>query len=464
MALPSQMDRVTEVSRPFTARSVAWTTTTGGKVGLAVSGVFVLAMLGYGVVQLFSGSPRSASAEPIVAATNPTNKANPTNAAGARTTPPVMNTPSNTPPNSPTGAPLAATPLASDADAPVSLSQGRGSDAQPSNPAPSTPATSTPAAPSPGRPAGVDVTRSDLTPTPSTNAPGSSIPGSPASAGGTGGAGGTQPQPTGALPPTGSSASVRSLIEEGDRAMSASNPVQARVLYSRAYVSPDITRADQSTLRDKMSAISEDLVFSPRIAAGDLMVEAYTVASGDSLVRIARRRELGTDWRLIQRTNRISNPSALKVGQKLKLIRGPFHAVVHKGDYRLDLFQGSPDEPERWQYIRSFRVGLGAGNSTPLGTFVIRQNSKLVNPHWVNPRDGTKFSANDPKNPIGEFWLGWQGLGDSAIITGYGLHGTIEPESIGSEKSMGCVRLGDTDIALLYELLVEQISMVKVVP
>lgn len=456
MALPSQMDRVTEVSRPFTARSAAWTTTTGGKVGLAVAGVFVLATLGYGGSRLFSGSPQAAKAEPL-AANNSVTKASPT----PRTTPSTPGAPSPSP--TPTAAPVAAAPVVSDADAPVALSLGRGAEAQPTTPSPSTPstpATSTPAAPTPGRPAGVDVTRSDLTPTPSTSAPGSSTPGGPAPTGATG----SQPQPTGALPSTGSSASVRSLIEEGDRAMSAGNPVQARVLYSRAYLSTDITRADQSTLRDKMSAISEDLLFSPRIAAGDPMVEAYTVASGDSLVRIAKRRELGTDWRLIQRTNRISNPSALKIGQKLKLIRGPFHAVVHKGDYRLDLFQGSPDEPERWQYIRSFRVGLGAGNSTPLGTFVIRQNSKLVNPHWVNPRDGTKFSADDPKNPIGEFWLGWQGLGDSAIITGYGLHGTIEPESIGSEKSMGCVRLGDADIALLYELLVEQISMVKVVP
>jgi LysM repeat protein len=444
------MDRVTEVSRPFTARSAAWTTTTGGKVGLAVAGVFVLATLGYGGVRLFSGSPQAAKAEPLASATNPATR--PTPAA-----PINSNTPTPTP-----AAPAAAVPGSGDStgtDAPVSLSLGRGAEAQPTTPPPSNPATSTPVAPTPGRPAGVDVTRPDLTPTPSTSAPGSSTPG-----GGPAPTGATGTQPTGALPSTGSSASVRALIEEGDRAMSAGNPVQARVLYSRAYLSTDITRADQSTLRDKMSAISEDLIFSPRIASGDPMVEAYTVASGDSLVRIAKRRELGTDWRLIQRINRISNPSALKVGQKLKLIRGPFHAVVHKGDFRLDLFQGSPDEPERWQYIRSFRVGLGAGNSTPLGTFVIRPNSKLVNPHWVNPRDGTKFDANDPKNPIGEFWLGWQGLGDSAIITGYGLHGTIEPESIGSEKSMGCVRLGDADIALLYELLVEQISMVKVVP
>ncbi len=455
MALPSQMDRVTEVSRPYTARQSVWATTPGGKVGLAVAGVVVLAMVGYGGLRMLgsSGAPSEAAAKSDAAAKM--------NAAGTAPAPLPSPTPTPTPQPAATGT-LAAGAAAPGADeqAPVSLTQGRSAEPQPATTPPTAPATSTPGATTPGRPAGVDVTRPDLTPTPSTSAPGSSTTGGPAPTG----TPAAQPQPTGALPSTGSSASVRALIEEGDRAMSAGNPVQARVLYSRAYLSTDITRADQSTLRDKMSAISEDLLFSPRIASGDPMVEAYTVASGDSLVRIAKRRELGTDWRLIQRINRISNPSALKVGQKLKLIRGPFHAVVHKGDFRLDLFQGSPDEPERWQYIRSFRVGLGAGNSTPLGTFVIRQNSKLVNPHWVNPRDGTKYDANDPKNPIGEFWLGWQGLGDSAIITGYGLHGTIEPESIGSEKSMGCVRLGDADIALLYELLVEQISMVKVVP
>jgi hypothetical protein len=194
------------------------------------------------------------------------------------------------------------------------------------------------------------------------------------------------------------------------------------------------------------------------------MSEVYSIASGDSLVRVTKRRELAVDWRLIQRVNRISDPGALKIGQKLKLIRGPFHAIVHKADFRLDLFHGSPDEPERWQYIRSFRVGLGEGNSTPVGAFTIRSNSKLVNPHWVNPRTGEKFDANDPKNPIGEYWLGWDGVGDSALYKGYGLHGTIDPDSIGQQKSMGCVRMGAEDIKLIYELLVEQISTVKVVP
>ncbi|MDI1289897.1 MAG: L,D-transpeptidase family protein, partial [bacterium] len=198
--------------------------------------------------------------------------------------------------------------------------------------------------------------------------------------------------------------------------------------------------------------------------AGDPLSETYTVASGDALVKIAKKRDLATDYRFIQRVNGITNPGSLKIGQKLKLVRGPFHAVVSKSDYRLDVFSGSPDEPEAWVYIRSFPVGLGSENGTPLGTFVVKKNSKLVNPHWVNPKTGEKFDADDPKNPIGEYWLGWEGQGSSSVYTGFGLHGTIEPSSIGNQKSMGCVRMLDQDIATVWEMLAEQISVVKVVP
>src|SRR5262249_41497922 len=154
-------------------------------------------------------------------------------------------------------------------------------------------------------------------------------------------------------------------------------------------------------------------------------------------------------------------PSKLKVGQKLKLVRGPFHAIVYKGDYRMDIFAGSPDEPDSWMFIRSIRVGLGENNGTPLGEYRVR--NKLANPDWRNPRTGEYFTANDPKNPIGEFWVGLEGVGQSVSNTGYGIHGTIDPNSIGQQKSMGCVRCADADIALVFEMLTEQISVVKIV-
>lgn len=269
-----------------------------------------------------------------------------------------------------------------------------------------------------------------------------------------------QTQPQNQLPPSASTADVISLMAQGETKLT-SDPVQARVLLSKAY--PKAAPSDQAAIRAKLEELNKTLLFSPKVTPGDPLTELYTIASGDSFVRITKKHDLAVHWGLLQRINGIS-PNALRVGQKIKLVRGPFHAVVHKSDYRIDIFQGAPDDPASWLFIKSCKVGLGEGNSTPPGTFVIRKNSKLMNPHWANPRTGQKFDADDPLNPIGERWLGFEGVGDSAPLTGYGLHGTIDPSSIGQQKSMGCVRMGDDDIALIYELLEEQVSVVKILP
>jgi hypothetical protein len=248
-----------------------------------------------------------------------------------------------------------------------------------------------------------------------------------------------------------------------DQRLAANDPVGARSILSRALAGAKLGESDRSQLRARLTELNQDLLFSSKIVKGDPMVETYSIASGDRLSTLPAKLGLATDWRLIQRVNGISDPNRIQLGQKLKLVRGPFHAVVHKRDYRLDLYAGAPEEESEWTYIRSFRVGLGEDNSTPTGSFIVKRDSKLINPHWVNPRTGEKFDKDDPKNPIGERWIGIDGLGADAIKTGYGIHGTIDPGSIGQQKSMGCVRMVDGDVELVYELLVEGISRVKIV-
>lgn len=188
------------------------------------------------------------------------------------------------------------------------------------------------------------------------------------------------------------------------------------------------------------------------------------VQPGDALSRIASREKLMTHWKLIQRVNRLNSPNTIRVGQSLKLVRGPFHAIVDKSDYRLDVYHGPAGQPSLWTYVTSFPVGLGEDDSTPSGRFVVRTNSKLENPAWVNPRNpAERYAGDDPDNPIGEFWVGIDGLGDDAVHTGLGLHGTIEPESIGMQRSMGCIRLGADDVAIVYEMLAEGESLVTIV-
>jgi len=259
-------------------------------------------------------------------------------------------------------------------------------------------------------------------------------------------------------------ADLQGLIRAADQKIQANDPVTARHLLNMALKSDTATEADRESLRSRITKLNADLIFSPTIYKDDPMTEVYTVQSGDSLTRIVPREGLAVETGFVARVNRMANANSLRVGQKLKLVRGPFHAVVTKSAFRMDVFAGNPGEESDWIYIRSFTVGLGEGDSTPVGTFIIRRNSKLINPPWINPRTRDKFGADDPKNPIGERWLGLEGTGASAAYAGYGIHGTIDPDSVGQMKSMGCVRLRTEDIEIVYDMLVEAISTVRIDP
>lgn len=260
---------------------------------------------------------------------------------------------------------------------------------------------------------------------------------------------------------------IAALIADADNALTANEPLVARLLLNRALHDPRATNADRQSIRARLTSINDELIFSPRVVEGDPLVERYVIKSGDSLSKIAAAQQLAIDWRLLQRVNRITDPRRIRVGQTIKLIRGPFDAVIDKSDFRLDLYAmvGSDDSADSRLYIRSFRVGLGEHDATPIGSWVVRRHSKLINPHWVNPRTGERFSPDNPDNPIGERWIGLEGTDDTTTqIQGIGIHGTIEPESIGTEASMGCVRLEAEDVEIVYETLVEGVSRIEIVP
>jgi hypothetical protein len=275
----------------------------------------------------------------------------------------------------------------------------------------------------------------------------------------------TAPPPSApATVPSSASPAAQALISPATAKLESGDPVGARVLFSRALADSRLTESDRQLVRDELSTINDDLVFSPRVAKDDPFVTAYAVQSGDSLIRIARKLATGPDYRLIARVNGMKDIGSLHEGQKLKVLKGPFHAIVNKSAYRLDVYMGPSDKQEDWVYVRSFRVGLGESNGTPIGMFTVKKGSKLIDPPWINPHTGEKFPGGDPKNPIGHRWVGLEGQGDTAKFTGYGIHGTIDPGSIGQQKSMGCIRMGDEDIQLVFELMGEQVSVVKIVP
>jgi LysM repeat protein len=260
------------------------------------------------------------------------------------------------------------------------------------------------------------------------------------------------PRPAETARPSGGDEAATQAMRTAEAEIARGRPAAARQILDTVYRTA-LSPTAKAEVRQSLSALNTQLIFSPTLYQDEPLTKAYVIEPGDALSRIATKEKLAVDWRLIQRVNQISDPGRIRVGQTLKLVRGPFHAVVSKSAYRLDLYQGEASDRSGWRYIASMSVGLGEGDSTPTGNFTVRPDSKLIDPLWVNPRTGEKFDASDPKNPIGERWIGLDGLGADAIKTGYGIHGTIDPGSIGQQRSMGCVRLGDKDVELVYELL-----------
>jgi LysM repeat protein len=248
------------------------------------------------------------------------------------------------------------------------------------------------------------------------------------------------------------------LLDDGIRQANAGRLVDARQTLSMALEQLDPYSRDAQTAREALGAINEVLVFSAKVAANDPYARAHKVQSGEFLSTIAK--PLGVDWNFIARINGITDPSKMRAGQSLKVITGRFHAVVRKASYELDLYLGEGSDRV---FVRTFKVGLGELDSTPVGRFAVA--SRVPNPDWKNPRTGEYFDRNDPRNPIGEFWVGMKGIEEKTRgMQGYGVHGTIDNDSIGTQASMGCVRMLPEDIALVYELLTNERNTIEIMP
>lgn len=241
-------------------------------------------------------------------------------------------------------------------------------------------------------------------------------------------------------------------LQEG-LSLGATDPIKARLLLSQALLSDALSEGDARQASNALSRFSAQLFLTPVYNANDSSCFQYTILPNDSLEKIVRKNKLGCDWRLVARMNNIKKPESIQVGKRIKLPKGPFSAVISKRDYRLDICMGIGSDRI---VVASLPVGLGEAGGTPLGRFRVRAGSKLLNPEWTHPVNGQRFEADDPANPIGEHWLGLEGIEESnSKFAGYGIHGTIDNDSIGHDRSLGCVRLLAADVALVWESLAD---------
>ena len=250
------------------------------------------------------------------------------------------------------------------------------------------------------------------------------------------------------------------LFDSATKRTTAGDLVGARKVLNDALVSGSLSPADTDQAMKQIATINQTLVFSDRRFKDDPRGGTYTVVHGDNLTKIARQYAVPIE--LLKQINNFKSDRDLKADQPIKVVQGPVCAVVNKGKFTIDLYLGSAGGSDS-VYLTSYPVGLGAENSTPTGTWQI--SSRTWHPSYDSPpgRPRQHFAGGDPKSPIGPCWLALEGTDGQAVgKQSYGIHGTVDPDSIGKMASEGCIRLRNEDAEKVFDLLVARKSVVLV--
>lgn len=237
----------------------------------------------------------------------------------------------------------------------------------------------------------------------------------------------------GTAPPSSSNAS---LIAQPSIAAASSNKVPFDEIQSLAMTKP-------AEALEKLSAFFDDPSLSPdestRVTqmldylAGTvvysrehLLESAYTVQPGEQLEEIAEKYHVTAP--LLAKINGLAGPSNLAPGTQLKVIRGPFCALVDKSRRQLSVFLFGG------LYAGSFAVGFGQDCPATDGQFIVLE--KKLNRTWP----GTSLSVASPSH--------WLDLGN-----GMGLHTNEDSASLDNDQARGCIRLTPAEAADVYDIL-----------
>jgi len=175
--------------------------------------------------------------------------------------------------------------------------------------------------------------------------------------------------------------------------------------------------------------------------------EYYAIESGDYLQKIARKYQ--TTVPLIKAMNGMETDT-IRAGARLMVYNGNFSIRVSKGQNTLDLMAGD-------KLFKRYSVGTGKFGKTPAVQFEIVD--KITEPPWTRPSDNKQIEYGDPENVLGTRWMKIVSE-DHPEITGFGIHGTWERDSIGKQSSAGCIRMLNEEVEELFDLVPRKTSVI----
>ena len=113
------------------------------------------------------------------------------------------------------------------------------------------------------------------------------------------------------------------------------------------YDDPRLSPAEKQQLNQLLDQVAGTVVYSTQ----HLLEAPYEVQPGERLEDIAQR--YNVPWQLLAKINGIDDPQTLRAGERLKVMRGPFAAVISLDKRQLTLLLGDGS------YAGRFNIGIG---------------------------------------------------------------------------------------------------------
>jgi LysM repeat protein len=208
------------------------------------------------------------------------------------------------------------------------------------------------------------------------------------------------------------------LMEAAYRDLEAGKLAEVHQTLSLWYDNPQLTADQNRRITDLLDQLAGAVIYSQR----HLLRPPHVVKPGETLPQIASQYRVPPE--LLAKINGIRDPQNLEPGRQLKVVEGPFEAVVHLDRYELTLVVGG-------LYAGRFRIGIGRDGQNLEGAYRV-EDKRIVR-------------SSDPYNPLGKYWI--------QLNDRIGIHGTNDPRNIGTNRALGSICLGDQDIEDLHDIL-----------
>ena len=226
----------------------------------------------------------------------------------------------------------------------------------------------------------------------------------------------------------GSAAAFATAWADAHDKLAAGRYAEALGVLSSWHDDPSLGLEESQRLEDLLGQLAGTVVYSQQ----DLLLPPHVVEQGETLLSIAA--PLAVPWQLLAKINGVADPARLVAGESLKLVRGPFDAVVSVSRRRLSLRVGG-------NYAGTFGVVVGR-----------QLRDRVGGAFPVVAANPSRLDA-DPAGPVQAAWS-QSGPRTIPLSEGLAIEGVPDPAALTEDTIPGTsLVVSDRDLADLADIL-----------